>query len=85
MTCSVYPYSGLEGQNFSIHVLHEKVQGFLLENKIQTFYQQELETVDCLVSLMGVHLPSPSSEEVSECTCSKLLVGGDNTMYFFKA
>ncbi|NXB22352.1 STN1 protein, partial [Rhagologus leucostigma] len=43
--------SGLEGQNFSIHMLHEKVQGFLLENKIQTFYQQELETVDCLVSL----------------------------------
>ncbi|NXM52280.1 STN1 protein, partial [Illadopsis cleaveri] len=43
--------SGLEGQNFSIHTLHEKVQGFLLENKIQTFYQQELETVDSLVSL----------------------------------
>ncbi|NWZ35326.1 STN1 protein, partial [Brachypodius atriceps] len=43
--------SGLEGQNFSIHMLHEKVQGFLLENKIQTFYQQELETVDSLVSL----------------------------------
>ncbi|NXH29494.1 STN1 protein, partial [Myiagra hebetior] len=43
--------SGLEGQSFSIHTLHEKVQGFLLENKIQTFYQQELETVDSLVSL----------------------------------
>ncbi|NXD19950.1 STN1 protein, partial [Spelaeornis formosus] len=43
--------SDLEGQNFSIHVLHEKVQGFLLENKIQTFYQQELETVDSLMSL----------------------------------
>ncbi|NWT88298.1 STN1 protein, partial [Lanius ludovicianus] len=43
--------SGLEGQSFSIHMLHEKVQGFLLENKIQTFYQQELETVDSLVSL----------------------------------
>uniref|UniRef100_A0A8D2NUH1 CST complex subunit STN1 n=1 Tax=Zosterops lateralis melanops TaxID=1220523 RepID=A0A8D2NUH1_ZOSLA len=40
--------------NFSIHTLHEKVQGFLLENKIQTFYQQELETVDSLVSLAGV-------------------------------
>ncbi|NXB79397.1 STN1 protein, partial [Donacobius atricapilla] len=46
--------SGLEGQNFSIHMLHEKVQGFLLGNKIQTFYQQELETVDSLVSLAGV-------------------------------
>ncbi|NWI94080.1 STN1 protein, partial [Pitta sordida] len=43
--------SGLEGQIFSIHMLHEKVQGFLLENKIQTFYQQELETIDSLVSL----------------------------------
>uniref|UniRef100_A0A8D2NUE6 CST complex subunit STN1 n=1 Tax=Zosterops lateralis melanops TaxID=1220523 RepID=A0A8D2NUE6_ZOSLA len=40
--------------NFSIHTLHEKVQGFLLENKIQTFYQQELETVDSLVSLAAV-------------------------------
>ncbi|NXW44162.1 STN1 protein, partial [Nyctiprogne leucopyga] len=41
--------SGLEGQNFSINMLHEKVKGFLLENKIQTFYQQELETIDALV------------------------------------
>ncbi|NXN85358.1 STN1 protein, partial [Bombycilla garrulus] len=43
--------SGPEDENFSIRMLHEKVQGFLLENKIQTFYQQELETVDSLVSL----------------------------------
>ncbi|KFQ59044.1 CST complex subunit STN1, partial [Pelecanus crispus] len=43
--------SGLEGQNFSINILHDKVKGFLLENKIQTFYQQELETIDTLVSL----------------------------------
>ncbi|NWU94975.1 STN1 protein, partial [Upupa epops] len=43
--------SGLEGQNVSIRKLHEKVKGFLLENKIQTFYQQELETIDALVSL----------------------------------
>ncbi|NWY44712.1 STN1 protein, partial [Sylvia atricapilla] len=46
--------SGLEGQNFSIHMLHEKVQCFLLENKIQSFYQQELETVDSLVSMAGI-------------------------------
>ncbi|NWU53352.1 STN1 protein, partial [Dromas ardeola] len=46
--------SGLEGQNFSINVLHEKVKSFLLENKIQTFYQQELETIDTLVSLAGI-------------------------------
>ncbi|NXM68563.1 STN1 protein, partial [Serilophus lunatus] len=57
--------SGLEGQNFSIHMLHEKVQCFLLQNKIQTFYQQELETIDTLVSLTGVHLPSPSCQEIS--------------------
>ncbi|NXN36653.1 STN1 protein, partial [Rhinoptilus africanus] len=37
--------------NFSINVLHEKVKSFLLENKIQTFYQQELEAIDALVSL----------------------------------
>ncbi|XP_064320163.1 CST complex subunit STN1 isoform X1 [Phalacrocorax carbo] len=56
--------SGLEGQNFSVNMLHEKVKGFLLENKIQTFYQQELETIDTLVSLAGVHLRSPSCQEV---------------------
>ncbi|NXK74014.1 STN1 protein, partial [Amazona guildingii] len=48
--------SGLEGQTFAINVLHEKVKGFLLENKIQTFYQQELETIDMLVSLISHHL-----------------------------
>ncbi|XP_043375805.1 CST complex subunit STN1 isoform X3 [Dermochelys coriacea] len=35
----------------SIDLLSEKVKDFLLENRIQTFYQQELETVDNLVSL----------------------------------
>ncbi|KAF1512190.1 UNVERIFIED_CONTAM: CST complex subunit STN1, partial [Eudyptes pachyrhynchus] len=48
--------SGLEAQNFSIDMLHGKVKGFLLENKIQTFYQQELETIDTLVSLISHHL-----------------------------
>ncbi|XP_074014985.1 CST complex subunit STN1 [Numenius arquata] len=56
--------SAREGQNFSINMLHEGVKSFLLENKIQTFYQQELEAIDTLVSLAGVHLPSPSSQEV---------------------
>lgn len=64
-------------------MLHEKVKDFLLENKIQTFYQQELETIDTLVSLTGVHLPSPCCQEVSECNCFKCLVVGNNTMYFF--
>uniref|UniRef100_A0A8D0EP73 CST complex subunit STN1 n=1 Tax=Strix occidentalis caurina TaxID=311401 RepID=A0A8D0EP73_STROC len=48
--------SGLEDQNFSINMLHEKVKAFLLENKIQTFYQQELETIDTLVSLISHHV-----------------------------
>ncbi|KAM6415818.1 CST complex subunit STN1 [Rhynochetos jubatus] len=56
--------SGLEGQNFYRNMLHEKVKGFLLENKIPTFYQQELETIDTLLSLATVHLPSPSCQEV---------------------
>jgi len=51
------------------------VKGFLLENKIQTFYQQELETIDTLVSLAGGHLPSPSCQEVSEFNSFKFLVG----------
>ncbi|NXP19867.1 STN1 protein, partial [Scytalopus superciliaris] len=57
--------SGLEGQNSSIHMLHEKVQSFLLENRIQTFYQQELEAIDTLVSLADVHPPNPSCQEIS--------------------
>ncbi|NXX90283.1 STN1 protein, partial [Centropus bengalensis] len=56
--------SGLEGQHFSAAMMREKVKDFLLENKIQTFYQQELETIDALVSLAGVHLPNPSCQEV---------------------
>ncbi|XP_061314813.1 CST complex subunit STN1 [Pezoporus flaviventris] len=63
--------SGLEDQAFSINMLHEKVQGFLLENKIQTFYQQELETIDALVSLVVTHLPAPNCQEVkSKSNCS---------------
>ncbi|KFQ85749.1 CST complex subunit STN1 [Phoenicopterus ruber ruber] len=55
----------LGGQSFSINMLHEKVRDFLFENKIQTFYQQELETIDTLVSLAGGHIPSPSCQEIS--------------------
>nr|XP_056705824.1 CST complex subunit STN1 isoform X1 [Euleptes europaea] len=36
----------------SITVLSEKIMDFLSGNKIQNFYQQELETVDSLVSLI---------------------------------
>ncbi|RMC11420.1 hypothetical protein DUI87_11539 [Hirundo rustica rustica] len=81
--------SGLEGQNSPIHMLHVKVQGFLLENKIQTFYQQELETVDSLVSLAGVHLPSPSCQEFMVIACftpeaSELLLVTDHDKELFK-
>ncbi|NXK46611.1 STN1 protein, partial [Chauna torquata] len=48
--------SGPEGLDFSINMLHEKVKDFLLENKIQTFYQQELETIDALVTLAAFAL-----------------------------
>ncbi|NXS37666.1 STN1 protein, partial [Pomatostomus ruficeps] len=64
--------SGLEGQNFSIHTLHEKVQGFLLQNRIQTFYQQELETVDSLVSL-AAFAGNLSWAEISHCVLHSFL------------
>ncbi|NXF93251.1 STN1 protein, partial [Eubucco bourcierii] len=67
--------SGLKGQNFSINVLLEKMEGFLLENKIQTFYQQELETIDMLVSLTAVNPPSHSCQEVkSESNSSSKII-----------
>nr|XP_009670634.1 PREDICTED: CST complex subunit STN1 [Struthio camelus australis]XP_009670635.1 PREDICTED: CST complex subunit STN1 [Struthio camelus australis] len=64
------PFRGPDGaqsgpgcMDFS-NMLCEKVKGFLLQNRIQTFYQQELETIDTLVSLARQPLPSPSSQEV---------------------
>ncbi|NXI67701.1 STN1 protein, partial [Anseranas semipalmata] len=48
--------SGPEGLDFSVTILHEKVKDFLLENKIQTFYQQELETIDTLLAEISHHL-----------------------------
>ncbi|NXL88778.1 STN1 protein, partial [Alectura lathami] len=48
--------SGPKGLNFSVQTLHEKVKDFLLENKIQTFYQQELETIDALVTEISHHV-----------------------------
>ncbi|NWX82768.1 STN1 protein, partial [Nothoprocta pentlandii] len=55
--------SGPESLDFS-NMLCEKVKGFLLQNRIQTFYQQELETIDTLVSLAHQPLPSASCQEV---------------------
>ncbi|XP_042674710.1 CST complex subunit STN1 isoform X1 [Centrocercus urophasianus] len=54
--------SGPEGLDFLIQTLHEKVRDFLLENKIQTFYQQELETIHSLVSLADGPKSSPSCQ-----------------------
>ncbi|XP_025906502.1 CST complex subunit STN1 isoform X2 [Nothoprocta perdicaria] len=55
--------SGPESLDFS-NMLCEKVKGFLLQNRIQTFYQQELETIDTLVSLAHQPLPSATCQEV---------------------
>uniref|UniRef100_A0A8C6ZMP7 CST complex subunit STN1 n=1 Tax=Nothoprocta perdicaria TaxID=30464 RepID=A0A8C6ZMP7_NOTPE len=52
-----------ESLDFS-NMLCEKVKGFLLQNRIQTFYQQELETIDTLVSLAHQPLPSATCQEV---------------------
>ncbi|KAM7171123.1 CST complex subunit STN1 isoform 2-T6 [Macrochelys suwanniensis] len=57
----------------SIDLLSEKVKDFLLENRIQTFYQQELETVDDLVSLASQPVSRTDSQQVpvarSRLTC----------------
>nr|XP_006135438.1 CST complex subunit STN1 [Pelodiscus sinensis]XP_006135439.1 CST complex subunit STN1 [Pelodiscus sinensis] len=56
------------GVNFTssiaIDVLSEKVKDFLLENRIQTFYQQELETVESLVSLASQPLFRTTSQQM---------------------
>ncbi|XP_042711140.1 CST complex subunit STN1 isoform X3 [Chrysemys picta bellii] len=50
----------------SIDLLSEKVKDFLLENRIQTFYQQELETVDDLVSLASQPVSRTDSQQVTD-------------------
>ncbi|XP_030427234.1 CST complex subunit STN1 isoform X4 [Gopherus evgoodei] len=50
----------------SIDLLGEKVKDFLLENRIQTFYQQELETVDDLVSLASQPVSRTDSKQVTD-------------------
>ncbi|XP_027707217.1 CST complex subunit STN1 isoform X2 [Vombatus ursinus] len=44
-------------------LLSKKIQDFLVENKVQTFYQQELEAVESLVS--------PASQPVVDRSCSE--------------
>ncbi|XP_074855322.1 CST complex subunit STN1 isoform X2 [Carettochelys insculpta] len=47
-------------------VLSEKVKDFLLENRIQTFYQQELETIGSLVSLTNQPVSRTNSQQVTD-------------------
>uniref|UniRef100_A0A8C8VFD3 CST complex subunit STN1 n=1 Tax=Pelusios castaneus TaxID=367368 RepID=A0A8C8VFD3_9SAUR len=55
------------GQNLqsSIEVLSKAVKNFLSENRIQTFYQQDLETVESLVSLASHPGSRTSCQQVS--------------------
>ncbi|XP_074928988.1 CST complex subunit STN1 isoform X2 [Chelonoidis abingdonii] len=48
----------------SIDLLSEKVKDFLQENRIETFYQQELETVDDLVSLASQPVSRTDSQQM---------------------
>ncbi|XP_066476840.1 CST complex subunit STN1 [Tiliqua scincoides] len=48
----------------SITVLSEKIRDFLLRNKIQTFYHQELETVEVLVSFITQNRTSTTAEQI---------------------
>ncbi|XP_074928990.1 CST complex subunit STN1 isoform X4 [Chelonoidis abingdonii] len=50
----------------SIDLLSEKVKDFLQENRIETFYQQELETVDDLVSLASQPVSRTDSQQVTD-------------------
>lgn len=70
VTKALYPYSAPGGLNLrsSIDLLSEKVKDFLLENRIQTFYQQELETVNNLVSLASQPVSRTDSQLVSAVT-----------------
>ncbi|XP_033005630.1 CST complex subunit STN1 [Lacerta agilis] len=58
----------------SITELSKKIRDFLLKNKIQSFYQQELETVEALVSLVKEDGPRTAEQTDSKPgPCSKLI------------
>ncbi|XP_028586194.2 CST complex subunit STN1 isoform X2 [Podarcis muralis] len=58
----------------SITELSKKIRDFLLKNKIQSFYQQELETVEALVSLVKEDGPRTAEQTDSkDGPCSKLI------------
>nr|XP_020661761.1 CST complex subunit STN1-like [Pogona vitticeps] len=60
----------------SISILSEKIRVFLMQNKIQSFYKQDLETVKDLVSLVKDGGQSTNAEQVSKSyfACIYLLV-----------
>lgn len=73
-----YPEEGQRDQHEadvlrSITILSESIRDFLLRNKIQTFYQQELETVDALVSVIQQDRPSITAQQTDSKSglCSK--------------
>ncbi|XP_062987632.1 CST complex subunit STN1 isoform X1 [Elgaria multicarinata webbii] len=59
----------------SITILSRKIRGFLLGKKIQSFYQQELETVDDLLSHVMQDGPSTTAAQMDSkaAPCSKLI------------
>lgn len=52
--------------------LSKKIRDFLLRNKIQSFYTQELETVEDLVSLAKQDELGTSAEQVSKVNFVRL-------------
>ncbi|XP_019411859.1 PREDICTED: CST complex subunit STN1 isoform X3 [Crocodylus porosus] len=60
------PQEAQSDPNFSMDMFIEKVKDFLMKNRIQTFYAQELETVKSLVSLASEPAPSTSLQQVTD-------------------
>ncbi|XP_019411857.1 PREDICTED: CST complex subunit STN1 isoform X2 [Crocodylus porosus] len=58
------PQEAQSDPNFSMDMFIEKVKDFLMKNRIQTFYAQELETVKSLVSLASEPAPSTSLQQM---------------------
>ncbi|XP_019358308.1 PREDICTED: CST complex subunit STN1 isoform X1 [Gavialis gangeticus] len=58
------PQEAQSDLNFSMDMFIEKVKDFLVKNRIQTFYAQELETVKSLVSLASEPAPSTSLQQM---------------------
>ncbi|XP_060130704.1 CST complex subunit STN1 isoform X2 [Zootoca vivipara] len=58
----------------SITELSKKIRDFLLKNKIQSFYQQELETVEALVSLVKEDEPRTAEQTDSKAGPSSKLI-----------